>query len=334
MECHYQRPCEEGNPPHEEVSVIYLLDASTLLPPRDEFLDEYKKLGRPESADKETLPRQLCLLSQTRGYAKNKYRTMQISLDGVLDYDRSDKYETTFEVSLLGEMFIEMLQRDFAAIILATLQLAVPYKTAERREERRKLREERKAKRAESKFSDKMDTDTKDKEDKKKEGDKMDVEKDEAKEEKDAKEEDEEEDEEAKAERERKEKEEKEKREKEIEEEKERQRQKQKDEEKREAKEKERDEKATAPLTEGYDLEADEEVLKGLSKEDIKATFEFFDKSSIGYINCKDLQSILLASITSFPISNRYAHSLVMDCSDSNGSPRVSYSHLVDLLDI
>ena len=51
-----------------------------------------------------------------------------ISLDGLLDYDESDKYEATFEVSLFAEIFHEMLQRDFGYYLLQvrTLLLYLP----------------------------------------------------------------------------------------------------------------------------------------------------------------------------------------------------------------
>ena len=53
---------------------------------------------------------------------EQKLKAMVISLDGLLDYDESDKFEKTFEVSLFAELFHEMLLHDFGSRILTKLQ--------------------------------------------------------------------------------------------------------------------------------------------------------------------------------------------------------------------
>lgn len=45
-----------------------------------------------------------------------------ISLDGLLDYNETDKLEPTFEVSLFAELFQEMLQRDFGWMIFNAIK--------------------------------------------------------------------------------------------------------------------------------------------------------------------------------------------------------------------
>jgi len=51
----------------------------------------------------------------------SKKKLMMISLDGLLDYDETDKLEATFELSLFGELFHYMLQRDFGYVIYQAL---------------------------------------------------------------------------------------------------------------------------------------------------------------------------------------------------------------------
>jgi hypothetical protein len=66
-------------------------------------------------------PREPMLMVSGR---KGKLRLMTISLDGLLDYDVSDKYESTFEVSLFAELFAEMLQRDYGLRVARVLEEA------------------------------------------------------------------------------------------------------------------------------------------------------------------------------------------------------------------
>lgn len=52
----------------------------------------------------------------------DRIRTATLSLDGLLDYDESDKDEATFELSLFAESFQDMLMRDYGQIIFDALQ--------------------------------------------------------------------------------------------------------------------------------------------------------------------------------------------------------------------
>ncbi|KAL4853770.1 Cell cycle and apoptosis regulator protein 2 [Chlorella vulgaris] len=78
---------------------------------------------------------------------KLKLKTSAISLDGLLDYNTSDKDECTFELSLFAEAFQQALLRDAGAAILAEL-----YRQREaavkRREERKRKRDAEKAEEA------------------------------------------------------------------------------------------------------------------------------------------------------------------------------------------
>lgn len=52
----------------------------------------------------------------------DRIRSATLSLDGLLDYDESDKDEATFELSLFAESFQDMLMRDYGQIVYETLQ--------------------------------------------------------------------------------------------------------------------------------------------------------------------------------------------------------------------
>lgn len=54
--------------------------------------------------------------------AGDKWRSATLSLDGLLDYDESDKDEVTFELSLFAESFQDMLMRDYGEAVYAALQ--------------------------------------------------------------------------------------------------------------------------------------------------------------------------------------------------------------------
>ena len=62
-----------------------------------------------------------CTPNLTLISAGDKWKNTTISLDGLLDYDESDKEEVTFEMSLFAESFQDMLQRDYADLIFRTL---------------------------------------------------------------------------------------------------------------------------------------------------------------------------------------------------------------------
>lgn len=67
------------------------------------------------------MPSEPSLLLKCRSAKNGKVKTMTISLDGLLDYDESDKDEATFELSLMAESFNEMLMRDYGSLILNAL---------------------------------------------------------------------------------------------------------------------------------------------------------------------------------------------------------------------
>ena len=113
---------------------------------KDADKDKDKQKKQKEEADKakSKMPSKPCALAITKSPKQVKLRAMMLSLDGLLDYDESDRYEATFEViirhlslffaltatqilqaSLFGELFHEMLQQEFGRQILQAL-LAVP----------------------------------------------------------------------------------------------------------------------------------------------------------------------------------------------------------------
>lgn len=55
-------------------------------------------------------------------FAGEKWRSATLSLDGLLDYDESDKDEGTFELSLFAEAFQDMLMRDYGQQIYEAMQ--------------------------------------------------------------------------------------------------------------------------------------------------------------------------------------------------------------------
>ncbi len=54
--------------------------------------------------------------------AGDRWRSATLSLDGVLDYDESDKDEVTFELSLFAESFQDMLMRDYGETVYEAMQ--------------------------------------------------------------------------------------------------------------------------------------------------------------------------------------------------------------------
>ncbi len=54
---------------------------------------------------------------------KSRYEVLSMSLRGLLDYTEDDVAEATFEASMFGELFLEMLQARFGRAILRTLPL-------------------------------------------------------------------------------------------------------------------------------------------------------------------------------------------------------------------
>ena len=55
-------------------------------------------------------------------FVGEKWRSATLSLDGLLDYDESDKDEGTFELSLFAEAFQDMLMRDYGQLIYEAMQ--------------------------------------------------------------------------------------------------------------------------------------------------------------------------------------------------------------------
>ena len=54
-------------------------------------------------------------------HASHQVRTVSITLNGLLDYDRDDAEEVTVELSLFAEQFHEMLAREFGFNIYQAL---------------------------------------------------------------------------------------------------------------------------------------------------------------------------------------------------------------------
>ena len=50
-----------------------------------------------------------------------KLKVMSLTLNGLLEYDETDHFEQTFEVSLFAELFQEMLQREFGDMVLEAM---------------------------------------------------------------------------------------------------------------------------------------------------------------------------------------------------------------------
>ncbi|KAI5072001.1 hypothetical protein GOP47_0012107 [Adiantum capillus-veneris] len=86
-----------------------------------------------------------------------KARAMTISLDGLLDYDERDKEESTFELSLFGEIFQEMLQYRYGSRVLEALESLHRSCLGRKKEDKKRGRHEKDAKSTtnkKSKFSD------------------------------------------------------------------------------------------------------------------------------------------------------------------------------------
>lgn len=75
---------------------------------------------------------------------KLRLKTAAVSLDGLLDYNTSDKDECTFELSLFAEAFHEALMRDAGCTILAELYRQRDA-AVKRREDRKRKRDAEKA---------------------------------------------------------------------------------------------------------------------------------------------------------------------------------------------
>lgn len=62
------------------------------------------------------------MLTQCWPPVGDRWRSATLSLDGLLDYDESDKDEVTFELSMFAESFQDMLMRDYGETVYEALQ--------------------------------------------------------------------------------------------------------------------------------------------------------------------------------------------------------------------
>jgi len=116
MEVHYNRTTGK------EITVVYLpalwdVNQTTDV---DESLDGVSVDDTEQPT--ETKEPTLRLSATSNVPASVKLKIMTLSLDGLLDYDISDNYERTFEVSLFAELFNDMLRRDFGNQILSAIE--------------------------------------------------------------------------------------------------------------------------------------------------------------------------------------------------------------------
>eukprot|EP01130_Rhizamoeba_saxonica_P003875 TRINITY_DN1606_c0_g2_i2.p1 TRINITY_DN1606_c0_g2~~TRINITY_DN1606_c0_g2_i2.p1 ORF type:complete len:578 (-),score=140.29 TRINITY_DN1606_c0_g2_i2:36-1769(-) len=134
-----------------EISIYYVVSLNDIVPSREEFLQQWEskererlsgtnKIADPneieldineetENEDDihinlEEAPETALEIYSKKEPFKNK-KISSISLNSVLNYDRSQNKEYTFEVLLFGEAFREMMQRDFGNIILEHLKDSV-----------------------------------------------------------------------------------------------------------------------------------------------------------------------------------------------------------------
>eukprot|EP01133_Synstelium_polycarpum_P000446 gene446-532_t len=161
MEVHYYRPPTETVAQYQEVTVVFVPDLSEIAPfdgkehvskfgtndepekpidpdedgekqsngaQADADSDQKKESDSPTDTTERRVPHQngegdfnSCFSITTPRSESPKYRCMILSLDGLLDYEESDKFEGTFEVSLFGELFYLMLARDMGSLVLESI---------------------------------------------------------------------------------------------------------------------------------------------------------------------------------------------------------------------
>lgn len=93
--------------------------------------EEAKKEGdnsEKEPEHVEPVPTQQQLFVYVPKEGDSKAKAMMISLDGLLDYDETDKTEGSMELSLFAEMFQAMMNRDKGYDIMVALQHYTPTK--------------------------------------------------------------------------------------------------------------------------------------------------------------------------------------------------------------
>eukprot|EP00210_Caulerpa_lentillifera_P004751 g4535.t1 len=104
--------------------------------PGDSLQEPEAPLASPIDQNDE-IPTEPSLLLKCRSAKNGKVKAMAISLDGLLDYDETDKDEATFELSLFAESFNELLMRDYGKLVLNSL---IEYKESK---QEKKLEEKR-----------------------------------------------------------------------------------------------------------------------------------------------------------------------------------------------
>lgn len=106
----------------EEEREMARVQAESPMEPKDDAMEdeeedeekkkeEQKKKEQEEAKKKkEEPPREPCFYATTHKTPESKRKCMVISLDGLLDYDETDKTEANFELSLFAESYHLMLQ--------------------------------------------------------------------------------------------------------------------------------------------------------------------------------------------------------------------------------
>eukprot|EP00897_Mesotaenium_endlicherianum_P006610 jgi/Mesen1/5978/ME000302S04977 len=91
-----------------------------------------------------------------------KWKSMTISMDGLLDYDEEDREEGTFELSVFAEVFQELMQSQAGHKILANLEVVRKAGIVRKKEEKKRAREKSEKEKAEEKEKEKATKDKKD----------------------------------------------------------------------------------------------------------------------------------------------------------------------------
>eukprot|EP01119_Soliformovum_irregulare_P007807 TRINITY_DN2030_c0_g1_i4.p1 TRINITY_DN2030_c0_g1~~TRINITY_DN2030_c0_g1_i4.p1 ORF type:complete len:880 (+),score=266.45 TRINITY_DN2030_c0_g1_i4:163-2802(+) len=150
MEVEYSPP-EHHDPENREITVVFFVDVSPMAPTPEKFqadwndkeeqnkaehevrnLEEKSRLEKEFEKDEAKLKDEISKLEEyviqpcpeNPGIFLRSANTdcAMISLNGLLDYNLEDKQETTMEVSLFAELFMNMLQRDYGNLILKSLE--------------------------------------------------------------------------------------------------------------------------------------------------------------------------------------------------------------------
>jgi len=127
----------DGNPQQSEGIAQDKLEEKEIVETNN--LNKSSSIETNKEKQQEIIP-DPCFYVESKKFNNFKLKYMTISLDGLLDYDEGDKFEATFEVSLFGELFYEMLERDYGYTILQFLT-GLPEKV-EHKETKKRGREE------------------------------------------------------------------------------------------------------------------------------------------------------------------------------------------------